>query len=154
MQSRNPPNILWVCTEQQRWDTLSAYGNTFVATPVADRLAEYGVLLLHAYCQSPTCTPSRVSFMTGRYPRTTRCRQNGQDIPENELLDTRLLKDRGYICGLVGKLDLSACHYSVTKGTERRIDDGYDVVHWSHDHSANRPTNDYHHWLRDQGVSY
>ena len=154
MQSQSPPNILWACTEQQRWDTLGAYGNIFVETPVADRLAENGVLFLHAFCQSPTCTPNRVSFMTGRYPRTTRCRQNGQDIPEDELLITRLLKDRGYICGLVGKLDLSACHPSVTKGTERRIDDGYDVFHWSHDHSAIWPTNDYHHWLRDQGVSH
>ncbi|MEO2006418.1 MAG: sulfatase-like hydrolase/transferase, partial [Candidatus Poribacteria bacterium] len=75
------PNILWICTDQQRSDTLGCYGNEWVHTPNIDALAEGGVLFQHAYSQSPVCTPSRASFLTGRYPRTTRCRQNGQTIP-------------------------------------------------------------------------
>ncbi len=154
MSTHNPPNILWVCTDQQRWDTLGAYGNTFVNTPVADRLAENGVLFENAYCQNPVCTPSRASFLTGRYPRTTRCRQNGQDIPDSEQLITRILKDNGYVCGLAGKLHLSACNPSVNKATERRIDDGYDDFHWSHHPRPDWSTNDYNHWLRERGVTY
>lgn len=154
MPDKKPPNILWVCTDQQRWDTLGAYGNPYVNTPVADRLAENGVLFENAFCQAPICTPSRASFLTGRYPRTTRCRQNGQDIPDTEKLVTRLLKDGGYVCGLSGKLHLSTCNPEIIKGTERRIDDGYDDFHWSHHPPPDWPTNEYTQWLREQGVTY
>lgn len=154
-----PPNVLWICTDQQRWDTLGCYGNPFVQTPHLDRLAEDGAVFEYAYCQSPVCTPSRASFLTGRYPRTTGCYQNGQDISENEVLVTRLFAEAGYTCGLSGKLHLSACHPSVSPVTERRIEDGYAAFHWSH-HSAakgakdNWPTNEYTLWLHERGMDY
>ena len=47
------PNVLWICTDQQRFDTLGCYGNPFVHTPNLDRLAEGGVLFNHFYTQSP-----------------------------------------------------------------------------------------------------
>jgi len=102
------PNILWICTDEQRWDTLGCYGNEFVRTPVLDRMAGESLVFDRCYAQSPVCTPSRASFLTGRYPRTTRTRQNGQDIPSDEVLVTRLLADAGYTCGLSGKLHISA----------------------------------------------
>ncbi|MGY8713096.1 MAG: sulfatase-like hydrolase/transferase [Verrucomicrobiia bacterium] len=77
----SPPNILWICTDQQRFDTIRALGNEYAQTPHLDELIEQGTAFNHAYCQSPVCAPSRASFLTGRYPRTTRCRQNGQSIP-------------------------------------------------------------------------
>ena len=103
------PNILWICTDQQRHDTLNCYGNPFVKSPNIDALAKSGLLFENAYCQVPVCTPSRASFLTGRYPRTTRCRQNGQAMPPDEVLVTRLLADAGYFCGLAGKLHISPC---------------------------------------------
>ncbi len=149
------PNILWICSDQQRWDTLGCYGNDFVETPHLDRLAREGTLFEHAYCQSPVCTPSRASFLTGRYPRTTRCRQNGVDIPPDEVLVTRMLADAGYACGLSGKLHLSACHPSVCRTMERRIEDGYDEFHWSH-HSGPGwgEANEYWAWLAAQGAEF
>lgn len=152
----NKPNILWICTDQQRFDTLGCYGNPYVHTPNLDKLARSGVQFNHAYSQSPVCSPSRASFLTGRYPHVSRVRQNGQMIPEDEVLVTKLLRDMGYNCGLAGKLHIGPCHSSVCKGTEERIDDGYSVFHWSHgssmsDSSAN---NEYHVWLRSQGLTY
>ena len=144
-------NILWICTDQQRFDTLGCYGNDFVDTPNLDRLAETGMLFEHCYSQSPVCTPSRASFLTGRYPRTTRCRQNGQSIPPEEVLVTRILDEAGYTCGLAGKLHLSAC---CGQKYEARIDDGYSEFHWSHHPAPDWPTNEYSHWLREQGVEY
>ncbi len=85
------PNILWICSDRRRWDTLGCYGNEFVRTPNLDALAAEGVLCNRAYCQNPVCTPSRASFLTGRYPRTTRPRANGQCIPDSGVLVTRLL---------------------------------------------------------------
>ena len=62
------PNILWICTDQQRYDTIGALGNPYVSTPNIDSLVAEGVAFTHAYCQSPICTPSRASFLTGMYP--------------------------------------------------------------------------------------
>lgn len=148
------PNILWICTDQQRYDTLGCYGNDFVRTPNIDRLAEKGVLFEHGYCQSPVCTPSRASFLTGRYPRTTRARQNGQSIPPDEVLVTRLLADSGYTCGLAGKLHISACQPTVTPAMEPRINDGYAEFRWSHHPLADWPTNEYSQWLLEKGKRY
>lgn len=151
-------NVLWICTDQQRFDTLGCYGNSWVETPNLDRLAGMGVRFEQAYAQCPVCGPSRASFLTGRYPRTCRVRQNGQDIPADEITVARLLKKNGFFCGLSGKLHLSVCHNSVCKIAERRIDDGYDYFRWSH-HPApfdgtNWPMNEYSMWLAQQGMDY
>jgi arylsulfatase A-like enzyme len=162
------PNILWICTDQQRWDTLGAYGNPWVQTPNLDRLAEGGMVFDRSYCQSPVCTPSRASFLTGRYPRTNRCRQNGQTLPADEVLLTkllargryraglagRLLWNADYMTGLAGKLHLSATHPASHPMGEVRGDDGYEEFHWSHHPIADWPTNEYTWWLREQGLTY
>ena len=160
---RRGPNVLWICTDQQRFDTLGCYGNPFVNTPNIDRLAGRGVLFTNFYTQSPVCAPSRAGFLTGRYPRTTRLRQNGTAIPEDEVPVTRLLADAGYVCGLVGKLHLG-WDFSDSGGvavTERRIDDGYSYFHWSMTSFPDwrlgidqARTNEYSHWLRAKGVSF
>jgi arylsulfatase A-like enzyme len=89
------PNILWICTDQQRFDTIQALGNQFALTPRLDRLVGEGTTFTNAFCQSPVCAPSRASFLTGRYPRTTRCRQNGQSIPGDEVLISKIFSDAG-----------------------------------------------------------
>lgn len=152
------PNILWICADQLRFDTLSVNGDPIVSTPNIKRLADMGANMKNAYSQSPVCAPSRAGFLTGRYPRTTLLRQNGQDIPESERLVTRILKDNGYTCGLSGKLHLSACSFSVCGDTERRIDDGYDVFNWSHHpvspgETPNWTGNEYTWFLRENGIT-
>lgn len=117
------PNILWVCADQQRADTLGCYGNTWVRTPHLDALAAEGIRFTSAFSQSPMCSPSRAGFLTGRYPRTTRLRQNGQALPSDERLITRTLADDGCSCGLVGKLHLAACDPAVCPDMEPRGDD-------------------------------
>jgi len=65
-----------------------------------------------------------------------------------------MLADAGYTCGLSGKLHLSACHPSVCKESEPRINDGYSEFHWSHDTGDNWPEkNEYFQWLKEKGVS-
>jgi len=152
-------NVLWICTDQQRFDTLGCYGNDFVHTPNIDRLAEMGVRFNRAYCQSPVCAPSRASFLTGRYPRTCGVRQNGQDISHDERLITKIFSENGFTCGLSGKLHLSACNQKTGRVIEPRIDDGYDYFRWSHHPSGiNKnqgwPMNEYTLWLERQGVKY
>ena len=152
--SAQRPNILWICTDQQRYDTLGCAGNPFVNTPHIDQLARSGALFERAYCQSPICTPSRASFLTGRYPRTTRCRQNGQSIPKDEVLVTKLLSDAGYRCGLAGKLHLAPAFPWSQHVTEPRADDGYTDFHWSHQSMPETSGNQYGQWLKARNLTY
>ncbi len=145
------PNILWFCTDQQRADTIAALGNSLIRTPNVDQLVSEGVSFTEAFAQSPVCTPSRAAMLTGRYPRTTRCRQNGQSIPPTERLVPRMLADAGYICGLAGKLHLGSC---ANGQVEPRIDDGYSVFHWSHHPQPDWPENAYTQWLTRHGQSW
>jgi arylsulfatase A-like enzyme len=101
-----PPNTLWSCTDQHRYDALGPCDTT-VETPTLDGLAADSVRFDRTYCQSPVCTPSRANFLTSRYPRTTGCRQNGQSMPRDERLMTAALAEADDRCGLVGKLHRS-----------------------------------------------
>ncbi|MDG2170694.1 MAG: sulfatase-like hydrolase/transferase [Opitutales bacterium] len=146
------PNILWICTDQQRWDTIGSLGNPHIRTPHLDALAKEGMAFTHAYCQNPICTPSRASFLTGKYPRSIDACKNGNDSWEEEApLVTKLLADSGYDCGLAGKFHLTSAHNRI----EKRLDDGYRVFHWSHHPKDSWPEgHTYNDWLKSQGVDY
>lgn len=145
------PNILWICTDQQRFDTIGALGNPHVSTPNIDRLVAEGVAFTHAYCQSPICTPSRASFLTGQYPSTVHINGNGlESFPNHPPLVTKLLAAQGYDCGLIGKLHLASAYQRI----EPRVDDGYRYWQYSHAPRDDWPTgHDYADWVRDQGYS-
>ncbi len=116
-----------------------------------DRLVASGVTFQRAYCQSPICTPSRATFLTGRYPAAHQVHRNGNDcFPPSELLVTKLLAEAGYDCGLAGKLHLSRAKERV----EKRPDDGYRVFHWSHHPNPDWPKGHaYAQWLAaEKGV--
>lgn len=146
------PNILWICTDQQRADTIGGFNNPYIHTPRLRRLVDESVTFTNAFAQTPICSPSRGSFLTGRYPHVTGLRANGQRIRESERLVTRILADHGYNCGLVGKLHLSPC---ADGQLEERIDDGYEFFQWSHDLDDDWPGhNMWRVWLERQGVTW
>jgi arylsulfatase len=146
----NRPNILWICTDQQRFDTIGALGNPYVRTPNIDRLVRGGVAFRHAFCQSPICTPSRASFLTGMYPSSVHGCMNGNDYwAEAVPLVSTLLAEAGYDCGLAGKLHLAGAQ---GRTEPRPADDGYRVFHWSH-HPQDDWEQDhaYADWIHSQG---
>ncbi len=146
------PNILWFCADQQRFDTIQALGNPHIRTPNLDRLAAEGVAFTHAFCQSPICTPSRASFLTGRYPGSVRgCMNGNEEWGEGAPLVTKLLADQGYDCGLAGKLHLAGAS---GRQEPRPQADGYRVFHWSHDPVDRYPSGHaYADWLAAQGYA-
>ena len=146
-------NIVWFCTDQQRWDTIHGLGNPYIKTPNIDRLVREGVAFTRAYAQAPICTPSRASFLTGRYPRSTKAIFNGNEkFSKDEKLVTRLLADDGYVCGLAGKLHLTSAEGRV----EERTDDGYTYFQYSHHPHNDWPEggNAYQTWLTEKGVRW
>ena len=145
-----PPNILWICTDQQRYDTIGALNNRQLRTPNIDRLVASGVSFERAYCQSPICTPSRASFLTGMYPSSVHGCGNGNAAwAEAAPLVTALLADAGYDCALAGKLHLAGARGRIEPRPQH---DGYRVFHWSHGpHDYWREGHDYADWLRERG---
>lgn len=139
------PNILFICTDQQRYDTLGCYDNPHIHTPTLDRLAAEGVRFSNCYVQNPVCSPSRASLLTSRYVRNHGLWANGVALPPGEQLFTKVLADSGYDCGLVGKFHLSACYGG---RTEPRLNDGFRVFRWAHDPYPGSSENEYHRWLR------
>ena len=147
MSTTRQPNILFICTDQHRYDALGCYGNPHIQTPTIDGLARDGVLFERCYVQNPVCAPSRASLMTGQYPRTHGLWGNGVALPPHQPLLTRALADGGYDCANIGKLHLAACFGG---RTEARLDDGFRVFAWAHDPSHGSPENAYHRWLERQ----
>ena len=143
--STDRPNILLICTDQQRWDALHAAGNEHIETPNLDRLAAQGVLFEQCYVQNPVCAPSRASLMTSQYVPVHGLHANGVDLAPDSLLFSRVLADGGYDCGLVGKFHLGACHGG---RLEPRLDDGFRVFRWAHDPYPGSSENAYHRWLQ------
>ncbi|MBK1787633.1 sulfatase-like hydrolase/transferase [Prauserella cavernicola] len=142
--ARDRPNILILCTDQQRFNALRAAGNAEIETPAIDRLAAQGVLFENCYVQSPVCAPSRASLMTGQYVHSHGLWANGVGLSPHARLFTRDLADAGYDTGLAGKFHLSACFAG---RTEPRLDDGFRVFRWAHDPYPGSSENQYHRWL-------
>ncbi|MEM7032948.1 MAG: sulfatase-like hydrolase/transferase [Chloroflexota bacterium] len=147
------PNILWYCTDQQRFDTIAGLGNPHIRTPRLDALMKESTTFTHAFCQTPICTPSRASFLTGMYPSAVNVTGNGYgEFPARyqDRLVTHVLANEGYDCGLVGKFHLA----SAANGQENRVEDGYRFFQYSHaPKGPNAPGHDYAEWLRSQGAN-
>src|SRR5439155_7932375 len=118
-QKTPPPNILWIIADDHVPYVMGAYGNKQVRTPNLDKLASQGMRFDRAFCNSPVCTASRQSFLTGRYPRTIGVTQLATALPESETTLAELLKDAGYDTAAIGKMHFNS---NLRHGFDTRID--------------------------------
>ena len=114
----NPPNVIFILTDNHGAWTLGCYGNKDIRTPNIDRLASEGMLFTRAMSSNPVCSPTRATYLTGLIPS-----QHGlhsfldnkymvgpeayYTLKEFETLP-RILHSEGYVCGLSGKWHLGA----------------------------------------------
>ncbi|MFC1607775.1 sulfatase [Candidatus Latescibacterota bacterium] len=99
------PNIIFILTDDQRWDTMGCTGNPIIQTPSLDRLAQEGVRFSNAFVTSPACAPNRACLLTGLYERTHGF-TFGSPIMKKAYSDISypiLMKKAGYRMGYVGK---------------------------------------------------
>jgi choline-sulfatase len=98
------PNILFICSDQHHADVAGFAGDPVVKTPTLDRLAGNGVVFENAFCQSPVCTSSRMSFLTGKDVMSCSGWNNHWPLfPEHRTLP-QCFADGGYATCLVGKM--------------------------------------------------
>src|SRR3954467_11256799 len=111
------PNILFILADDLGWADLSCYGRPDYQTPNLDRFASQGMRFTNAYAAAPVCTPTRVGFLTGRYPARLpvgleepitergslgeRIKTTG--IPLSHPTVSSLIKGAGYDTALIGK---------------------------------------------------
>ena len=100
------PNIVFIFSDQQRWDTLGCYGQSLDITPNLDRLARDGVQFESAFTCQPVCGPARACLQTGKYATEVGCFENGIALPEDERTIAHSLSEAGYEVGYIGKWHL------------------------------------------------
>jgi arylsulfatase A-like enzyme len=97
-------NILFITTDQQRYDSLGCNGGTIARTPVVDRLAAEGIRYERAYNQNTVCMPARSTMLTGQYARTHGVVCNGVPLPTDApSIAAHLAETGGYRTALLGK---------------------------------------------------
>jgi len=98
------PNILICISDDQSWLHTGAMGDAIVKTPAFDRIASEGILFTHAFCNAPTCAPSRNAIFTGQ--DIWRLEEGGNlhcTLPKKFQTFTELLKEAGYSVGYTKK---------------------------------------------------
>src|SRR6187551_3277763 len=114
------PNIVFILADDMGWGDLSCYGRPDYTTPNIDRLATEGMRFTNAYSAAPVCTPTRVGWLTGRYPARLPVGLEEPILERSELGEkvkilgiphehptlSSLLKSAGYSTALVGKWHL------------------------------------------------
>ena len=101
------PNVLFIMSDQHRFDYLGCAGADFVQTPNLDRIAARGVRLTQCTTNSPVCAPSRIALATGLQPYRLGALDNNSFLPGSAPTHYQHFRDHGYRVGCVGKLDLA-----------------------------------------------
>lgn len=97
------PNILFMLTDDQRWDALGIAGNPHLKTPHMDRLGKEGVYFKNTFCTTSLCSPSRASILSGVYAHTHGVQNNFTEYPANFRSFPMQLQSAGYDTAYFGK---------------------------------------------------
>ena len=99
----SPPNFVFILTDDISAEDLSIYGNQSIDTPNLQRLAMMGLVFDNAYLTTSSCSPSRISMITGRYPHNTGAPEIHVELPSSQKNFVQELKKAGYHTVLSGK---------------------------------------------------
>ena len=102
------PNIVFLFSDQQRWDTCGCYGQPVDTTPNLDRLAREGVCFKNTFTCQPVCGPARACIQTGKYATEVGCHTNHCLLPLDEKTIAHHLSDGGYDTAYIGKWHLAS----------------------------------------------
>jgi N-sulfoglucosamine sulfohydrolase len=97
------PNMVLIIADDMSWDDVGAYGHPTIRTPHLDRLAREGMRFDQAFVTISSCSPSRASIITGRYPHNTGAEQLHWPLPADQVTFVEALRDAGYWTAAAGK---------------------------------------------------
>ncbi len=105
---KSKPNIIFILTDQQRYDTCGCYGQELNITPNLDALANEGIRFEYAFTNQPVCGPARAILQTGKYPTETGCYRNAIGLPLSKNNIANFFSDNGYEVAYIGKWHLAS----------------------------------------------
>ena len=107
-QTRQPPNILFIMSDDHAAHAISAYGSKINQTPHIDRIAKEGVRLANCFVTNSICTPSRAAILTGQYSHLNGVYTLDDAIDPKKIHVAHLLRQRGYQTAMIGKWHLAS----------------------------------------------
>lgn len=144
------PNLLFLFTDEQRADTLEAYGNAKIQMPNLNRLARESTVFERAYCTQPVCTASRSSILTGLYPHTNGCWQNNRALSSSIPCLPEMLARRDWATAYHGKWHLGDEIFAQHGFDEWVSVEDFYRAHYSPGRDRNARSS-YHHHLLEKG---
>jgi len=100
------PNLVLIIADDMGWDDSQPYGHPHLRTPSLQRLAEEGMRFDNAFVTASSCSPSRASILTGKYPHQTDAEQLHWPLPAGQVTFVEKLKAAGYWTAAAGKWHL------------------------------------------------
>jgi arylsulfatase A-like enzyme len=97
------PNFIVFIADDAAWNDCGPYGNDKIKTPNINRLAEEGIVFDNAFLTTSSCSPSRCSILTGRYPHSTGAQELHMPLPADQVLFAGELQKAGYYTAVAGK---------------------------------------------------
>ncbi|SHJ71833.1 Arylsulfatase A [Tangfeifania diversioriginum] len=97
------PNFIVFIADDAAWNDCGPYGNENIKTPNINKLAEEGLVFDNAFLTTSSCSPSRCSILTGRYPHSTGAPELHQPLPADQVLFAGELQKAGYYTAVAGK---------------------------------------------------
>ncbi len=101
--AETPPNIIFIIADDVSLEDIGVYGNRHIRTPHIDRLAAGGLRFNNVFLTASSCSPSRISILTGRYPHNTGAAELHTEAPDHLVFFPEVLKSAGYFTALAGK---------------------------------------------------
>jgi len=98
-----PPNIIFIIADDVSLEDIGVYGNKRIRTPHIDRLARNGLRFDNVFLTASSCSPSRISILTGRYPHNTGAAELHTEAPSHLVFFPEVLRNAGYFTALAGK---------------------------------------------------
>lgn len=101
--SSEKPNVILIIADDVSWNDFGCYGNDVVKTPNIDLLAKEGLKFTNAFLTASSCSPSRCSIVSGKYPHSNGAAELHTPLPKDEIPFPLLLKENGYYTAQAGK---------------------------------------------------
>ena len=111
INAQEKPNIVFIIADDVGWNDVGCYGNNVVKTPNIDKLAKEGLQFNNAFLTASSCSPSRCSIISGKYPHSNGAAELHTPLPDKEIPFPLLLRDNGYYTAQAGKWHMGPSVY-------------------------------------------
>lgn len=121
IEGAKPRNVVFILSDDHRYDAMSFMGHQFAETPHMDSMAKQGVHLKNAFVTTSLCSPSRASILTGLYTFKHRVIDNNRLVPEGTIFFPQYLQKAGYATAFIGKWHMGGEHDNPRPGFDHWV---------------------------------